>query len=91
MITFEAGGREMVVKPTRRQPRDGLSEHERGLRALQAVPTSDEDPADFWGPDWKEKLETGDADIAAGRIERFEGDEAFLRALMALGAKCADV
>jgi hypothetical protein len=81
----------MAVRQTRRQPANGLSEYERGLRALQGVPVSDEDPADFWGPDWKEKLEVSDAEIAAGRTERFESDEAFLRALMALGAKCADV
>jgi hypothetical protein len=79
----------MVAKRPRRRRLAELTEYERGLRALQAAPLSDEDPADFWGPDWEQKLAESDADIAAGRITRVEGDEAFLRALMALGAKCA--
>ncbi|MGD9890414.1 MAG: hypothetical protein AB7R89_00600 [Dehalococcoidia bacterium] len=81
----------MVARRARRQSQHGLTEYERGLQTLRNAPISEEDPADFWGPDWERKLGDGDADIAAGRIERFESDEAFLRALMALGAKRADL
>jgi hypothetical protein len=77
----------MVRKRHRRGSLNGLTEYERGLLALENAPLSDEDPAEFWGSDWKAKLDKGDMDVAAGRIERFEGDDAFLRALMSLGAK----
>jgi hypothetical protein len=79
-----------MAKRSWRQP-DDLTEYDRGLRALQNAPISDEDPADFWGPDWEQKLQESAADIAAGRVERFESDEEFLRALMALGAKRAGI
>ena len=79
----------MAAKRSRWLPDEGLTEYERGLRALQNVPLSDEDPAGFWGPDWQQKLAESDADIAAGRIERFESDEEFLKALGALAAESA--
>lgn len=81
----------MVRNRRQRQRFNGLTEYERGLLALENAPLSQEDPADFWGSDWRAQLEQGDADIAAGRIERVEGDVALLRALMSLGAKRADV
>lgn len=74
----------MVAKQSRRSS-DGLTEYERGLRALQAVPEGDEDPAEFWGPDWRERIAESDADIAAGRTEFFASTEDFLAALRASG------
>ena len=35
----------------------------------------------FWTPEWQAKEREADADIAAGRGERFESDEEFLAAL----------
>lgn len=35
----------------------------------------------FWTPEWQAMEREADADIAAGRVERFESDEAFLAAL----------
>lgn len=35
----------------------------------------------FWTPEWQAKEREADADIAAGRRERFESDEEFLAAL----------
>ena len=35
----------------------------------------------FWTPEWQEGEREVDADLAAGRVERFESDEAFLKAL----------
>jgi hypothetical protein len=41
----------------------------------------DPDQAWFWTPEWQAKEREADADIAAGRVTRFESDEEFLRAL----------
>lgn len=41
----------------------------------------DPDQAWFWTPEWQAKEEEADADKAAGRVERFDNDEAFLAAL----------
>jgi AbrB family looped-hinge helix DNA binding protein len=35
----------------------------------------------FWTPEWQEGEREVDPDLAAGRVERFESDEAFLKAL----------
>ena len=35
----------------------------------------------FWTPEWQEGEREVDADLAAGRVERFESDEAFMKAL----------
>jgi len=35
----------------------------------------------FWAPEWQQGEREADADIAAGRVERFESGEAFLQAL----------
>jgi hypothetical protein len=51
--------------------------------ASRGLPESDEDPAEFWGPDWKEKLDHARADAAAGRGDLFLSDEEFLAALEA--------
>lgn len=37
----------------------------------------------FWTPEWQEGERQADADIAAGRVARFESDEAFIAALKA--------
>jgi hypothetical protein len=41
----------------------------------------DPDQAWFWIREWQAKEREADADKAAGRVERFESDEAFLAAL----------
>jgi hypothetical protein len=41
----------------------------------------DPDQAWFWTPEWQAKEQEADADKAAGNVERFESDEAFLAAL----------
>ncbi len=41
----------------------------------------DPDQAWFWTPEWQAKEQEADADKAAGRVERFESDEAFMAAL----------
>jgi AbrB family looped-hinge helix DNA binding protein len=35
----------------------------------------------FWTPEWQQGEREADADIAEGRVERFESGEAFLQAL----------
>ena len=37
----------------------------------------------FWTPEWQAGERRADEDLAAGRVERFEGDEEFLAALRA--------
>jgi hypothetical protein len=66
----------MVAKRSRR--RTFATEAEAAKAAFAAVPVSDEDPAVFWGPDWKEKLEEARADVDAGRVTRFESADAML-------------
>jgi hypothetical protein len=58
---------------------------------VRAFPRDDEDPALFWGPDWKEKLDEALADVEAGRITRFESEEEFFAALERLESGDADV
>lgn len=41
------------------------------------------DQAWYWTPEWQEREREADADIAAGRIRSFGGDEQFLAALEA--------
>ena len=48
------------------------------------------DQAWFWTPEWQAKEREADADLAAGRFRRFEGDEEFLAALEAWDAESAD-
>ena len=57
----------MASKRPRRRRLAELTEYERGLRVLQRAPMSDEDPADFWGPDWEQKLAESDAEIVPRR------------------------
>ena len=44
------------------------------------------DQAWFWTEEWQAKEREADADLAAGRVTRFESDEAFLAALEARSA-----
>lgn len=69
----------MVSK--RRQPAKEMTEHERFLAMLESLPVSDEDPAVFWGPDWRERLEESIRQVEAGECTFYESDEAFLRSL----------
>jgi len=48
------------------------------LRGMKMVPA---DQAWFWTPEWQAGEREADADIAAGRTEYFDSDEAFLAAL----------
>lgn len=50
------------------------------LRGIIKGPV-DPDQAWFWTPEWQAKEQEADADMAAGRVERFESDEALLAAL----------
>jgi len=48
------------------------------LRGMKMIPA---DQAWFWTPEWQAGERQADADIAAGRTEYFDSDEAFLAAL----------
>jgi antitoxin PrlF len=48
------------------------------LRGMKMIPA---DQAWFWTPEWQAGEHEADADIAAGRTEYFDSDEAFLAAL----------
>lgn len=50
------------------------------LRPMKVI---DATQAWFWTPEWQAGEREADADIAAGRVERFESDEEFLAALEA--------
>ncbi len=50
------------------------------LRPMKMIDASQ---AWFWTPEWQAGEREADADIAAGRVERFESDEEFLAALEA--------
>jgi antitoxin (DNA-binding transcriptional repressor) of toxin-antitoxin stability system len=52
-----------------------------GRRLARIVPEED---AWIYSPAWQEKLLEAEADIAAGRVQRFEDDDAFLDHLEAL-------
>ena len=57
-------------------------EIERVLEGILVVPVvTDEEMAAFWGPDWQERLDEAEADIAAGRSTIYYSDEEFLAAL----------
>jgi len=58
---------------------------------LRDLPENDEDPAKFWGPDWKAKLDEALADVEAGRVTRAESEEEFFAALKRLESSRADV
>jgi AbrB family looped-hinge helix DNA binding protein len=45
------------------------------LRPMKLIDASQ---AWFWTPEWQEGERQADADIAAGRVTRFESDEEFL-------------
>lgn len=49
--------------------------------ALANLEESDEDPALFWGPDWKEQLEEARAEAVEGQGDTFYSEEEFLTAL----------
>ena len=78
----------MVAK--RRKCQKYANDWERVKAMLDALPESDEDPALFWGPDWREKLQESEDDIKAGRVRRFCSDEEFLAALEELDRNHAD-
>ena len=48
------------------------------LRGMKMIPA---DQAWFWTPEWQAGEREADADIAAGRTEYFDSEEAFLAAL----------
>jgi antitoxin PrlF len=50
------------------------------LRGIVKGPI-DPDQAWFWTPEWQAKEQQADADKAAGKVERFESDNALLAAL----------
>jgi len=52
-----------------------------GRRLARIVPEED---AWVYSPAWQEKLREAEADLAAGRVQRFEGDDEFLGHLDAL-------
>jgi antitoxin (DNA-binding transcriptional repressor) of toxin-antitoxin stability system len=49
-----------------------------GRRLARIVPEED---AWVYSPAWQEKLREAEADLAAGRVQRFEDDDEFLRHL----------
>lgn len=51
------------------------------LRGEQMADPQDPDQAWFWTEEWQEKEREADEDIAAGRVEHFDSDDAFLAAL----------
>jgi hypothetical protein len=54
------------VVARRRPKRAKQTEYERVKAMLDALPPSDEDPALYWGPNWKEELERDRAEYEAG-------------------------
>lgn len=77
----------MVAKRRQRPP---ASEWERVKAVLDSVPVVDDNPEDFWGPNFKQTLNEAEADTAAGRTRIFYGDEEFLAALEQLDRDHAD-
>jgi len=71
----------MRMVANRRNRRAFQTEDDAARAALAAVPVSDEDPALFWGPDWRTKLQEAQESAAAGRVERYDSDEEFLASL----------
>jgi hypothetical protein len=65
---------------------DVISEGPDGERAAALVPQDaaqqyDPDQAWFWSPEWQAAEREAEADLAAGRVERFDSAEAFLASL----------
>jgi hypothetical protein len=54
----------MVAK--RRRRRMFQTEDEAARAALAAAPVSDDDPALFWGADWRKTLAEAEAELTAG-------------------------
>lgn len=81
----------MVAKRQRRTRDDGLNEYERGLRTLQALAESDEDPAQFWGPNWQQLDDAAEADEREGRVDHAVSFEEFVEMLMNPDSTRADV
>lgn len=52
-----------------------------GAAVLLEEIANDPDQAGFWTREWQEKEREADADLAAGRVDRYESDEDFLDAL----------
>jgi hypothetical protein len=65
------------------------SEEPNGERAAALVPPHvseqyDADQAWFWSPQWQAAEREAEADLAAGRVERFDSAEALLASLASL-------
>jgi antitoxin PrlF len=54
---------------------------------LRPLKTIDPTQAWFWTPEWQAKEREASADIAAGRVHRFDSDEGFFAALDAIDAE----
>jgi bifunctional DNA-binding transcriptional regulator/antitoxin component of YhaV-PrlF toxin-antitoxin module len=52
-----------------------------GILLRPCVDADDEDPAKFWGPNWRAEVEADLADIAAGRTTYHDSEEEFLASL----------
>lgn len=52
-----------------------------GAAVLLEEIAEDPDQAGFWTREWRQKEREADADLAAGRFDRYETDEDFLAAL----------
>ena len=50
----------------RRAKRGEQTEWERAKAMLDALPPSDEDPAIFWGPNWKQEMDETQTEYEAG-------------------------
>ena len=67
----------MVAKRQRRGQQEYTTADEVARAALATVPVDDEDPTEFWGPDfWNVKREI-EVEAAAGRRRIFYSDEEF--------------
>lgn len=52
-----------------------------GILLRPCLDDGDEDPAVFWGPNWRFEMEEDQADIEAGRTIYYDSDEEFLASL----------
>jgi hypothetical protein len=48
---------------------------------LEALPESDEDPAVFWGPNWRQDLKEAEAELAARPRQVYHTLDAFFASL----------
>lgn len=82
---LHAGGQRVTVAPywedcmVTRRKQQGQSQ------SLSSRPSIDrrgseqpDDPAAFWGPDWREKLQEANDDVTAGRVQYFDSDQELL-------------